>query len=95
MRTVIELPFLKQMDGPVLGAGGKPVRPSQRRYFDAHPYFVVGGQDLSRQRRIGFRNPVTDVAPLGPNCHNHSDENTTQNDEIATQDSSLRKSRRF
>jgi hypothetical protein len=33
------------------------------------------------------------VAPLGADRHSQSDENTTQNDEIATQDSSVRKSR--
>jgi len=41
MRPVVELAFLEQMAGPLLGAGGQAVRPSQRRYIHAHPYVVV------------------------------------------------------
>ena len=85
---MVELPLLEQMDGPVLSAGGQAVRPSQRRNFDARPHFVVGGQHLARERGNAAPAPVTDVAPLGADRHSHSDENTTQNDEIATQSTS-------
>jgi hypothetical protein len=55
----------------------------------------VSGQDLSCQRRSWFWSPVVYVAPLRPDRHGQSDEKTTQNDEITTHDSSLRKSRRY
>jgi len=84
------------MAGPFLSAGGQAIGPTQRRNFDARPYFVVSGQYLSCQRGGWFWSPVIYVAPFAARTVTaQSDEKTTQNDEITTHDSSLRKSRAY
>jgi hypothetical protein len=53
MGTMLELPLLEQVVGPLLRVRGQTIRPAQWGHFHARPHIVMSGQHLIHQRSIG------------------------------------------
>jgi hypothetical protein len=79
---MVELSLAEQAIGPILCLSSEPLRPLERRQIEASPDSVMRGQHIARERSVGLRCPIADTRL---SRHGESDENKTQNDEIATE----------